>query len=140
MLYSVKSILPAASASFDNACQVSVKFNVSLAKTCFHIDCRETATLVVFSNMWHIHGIASIFKQPVMSINPDVNYRIRPFYNKPKENVANQCSSENSPMILWTRTCGMSDDSRHWSSNSAKSLFIVVFTINKVVLPLVCTL
>ena len=92
MLYSVKSILPAASASFDNACQVSVKFNVSLANTCFHIDCGETATLVLFSNMWHIHGIASIFKQPVMSINPDVNYRIRPFYSKlvmPRENVAN---------------------------------------------------
>ena len=79
---SCKNILPATSASFDKASQLSTQLNISLAKCCFQEDCSESAKLGVYSNMWHIHGIASIFRQPVMSIYPDVNSRIRPFYNE----------------------------------------------------------
>ena len=115
-----KNILPATSASFERASQLSIELNISLAKCCFQEDCKESAKLGVYSNMWHIHGIASVLRHPVMSIYPDVNSRIRPFYNKlvrPRVHSLQQNTPSAPLTIMWTRTCPMTGDQPLWSPN-----------------------
>lgn len=35
-----------------------------------------------WSNMWHVHALASVLKHPIQSINPENNRRLRPVFNK----------------------------------------------------------
>ena len=46
------------------------------------MDCLETPKDGVYSNMWHVYGLASVLNRTITSIYPEKNVRIRPLFNK----------------------------------------------------------
>ena len=70
------------------------------------LDCCDAAKSDTYSNMWHVHGLSSVLRQPIHSIYPQANLSYRPFYNKliqPREQVA-QSIKQNVPLlIMWTK-------------------------------------
>lgn len=76
-----KNVLPATSAGWNEASQ-STSSTKSVARTCLEILCINTPHDGAYSEMWHIHGLASAIQHPITSIYPDVNPRIAEVFNR----------------------------------------------------------
>ena len=72
-----KNALVATSASFDRAVS-----NVGVARTVLHFNCLDTTKPGQYSNMWHIHALASALRRLITSIYPEKNNRLRPLMHK----------------------------------------------------------
>ena len=97
-----KNVLFAASANFHRASDICLaESSVEHVRVCFQLDCCEATKSGTYSNLWHMHGLASVLKQPIRSIYPEVDERNRPFYHKviqPRE------AGQLDPLIImWTR-------------------------------------
>ena len=78
-----KNVLFATSANFHRASDICLtESSVEHVRVCFRLDCCETTKSGTYSNLWHMHGLASVLKQPIQSIYPEVGERNRPFYHK----------------------------------------------------------
>ena len=64
----VKQVLAAVSVIFNRVCISTV--DTDFAQEVFRMDCQEAATDGTWCNMWHIHGLASVMRRPIMSIYP----------------------------------------------------------------------
>ena len=110
--------LRATSANFHKASDICIDQPfLSSLKVCFQFDCCDTTKLGTYSNLWHMHGLASVLKQPVQSIYPDINPYIRQFYHKmliPRgaENVPHEIPY----VIMWTRAISLPFDAS-WTPN-----------------------
>ena len=101
----VKQVLPAISANFNRACISTV--DTDFAQEVYRIDCQETTTDGTWCNMWHIHGLASVIRRPIMSIYPEVQDRIRPSLHRKVFPRMDEARDQPYCMIMWTRTCSM---------------------------------
>lgn len=70
-----KNALVAISASFEKAC--ASKDTTDIARTVLRLDCIASTRVDEWSNMWHVHGLASVLRTTITSIYPEVNSRIR---------------------------------------------------------------
>lgn len=78
-----KNAVIGTSASYDEALnRVHTGMENDAAKTVFRLDCLDTAKNGTFSNILHVHAIASVLKRPVTSIYPEKNARIRPLLHR----------------------------------------------------------
>ena len=99
-----KNILLATSANFNQAAEVSSMMDT--LRLCFQLDCCDAAKSNTYSNMWHMHGLSSVLKQPIYSIYPQANVRYRPFYNKriqPRAQADGSICQTIPFLIMWTR-------------------------------------
>ena len=63
-----KNILLATSGNFHQAAEASCM--TDSLRLCFQLDCCDAAKSDTYSNMWHVHGLSSVLKQPIHSIYP----------------------------------------------------------------------
>lgn len=97
-----KNILLATSANFHQAAEASSM--IDSLRLCFQLDCCDAAKSGTYSNMWHVHGLSSVLKQPIHSIYPEANLCYKPFHNKLIEPRTQMCQSVEVPLlIMWTR-------------------------------------
>ena len=75
--------------------------SVEHLRVCFRLDRCETTKSGTYSNLWHMHGLASVLKQPIQSIYPEVGERNRPFYHKVIQ--PRQACQLIPLIIMWTR-------------------------------------
>ena len=101
----VKQVIPAVSANFNRVCISTV--DTDFAPEVYRIDCQETAMQGTWCNMWHIHGLASVMRRPIMSIYPEVQDRIRPSLHRKVFPCMDEARCQPYCMIMWTRTCSM---------------------------------
>ena len=100
-----KNVLLATSASFHKASDTCIDQTfLSSVQVCFQFDCCDTTKLGKYSNLWHMHVLASVLKQPIQSVYPDLNSLIRPFYPK----ILLPRRAESAPhkipyIMMWTR-------------------------------------
>ena len=127
-----KKALIGTSASYDRALSKDYKcVDNDVARTVLHLDCLETAKAGSYSNMWHVHAVASVLQRPVTSIYPNKNSRIRPLFNKvvSPRILDNNLTEVSIPLlIMWTTThtkCNVSE-STMWSPNH----FVPCFSSN----------
>ena len=110
---SVPNVLPYCSPNFG-VTKHGIDF--SLAENVFKLDCLETPKLYAFSQMWHIHALASVLKQRIVSVYPEYNHRIRMAYNRivlPRISVTCNC---NKIVLMWTRVGPVLEESK-WQPN-----------------------
>lgn len=107
------------SANYDGALNgVHACVDKDVTKTIYHLDCLDTAKNGTFSNIWHLHAIASALKRPVTSIYPVKNARIRPLLHRviPSRIFDHSLYLDGVPLlILWTSTIPL--HSTTWSPN-----------------------
>ena len=98
-----KNALVATSANFETAYR---DINADLATTVFRYDCLATANYGEWSNMFHVHGLASVLKKKIKSIYPNVKQRIRPLFHRDVPPRLMSAEQQNSPplTIMWTHT------------------------------------
>ena len=80
-----RNALPATAGSYDNARAILASdpcINMDLATLILHEECLQTTKDGVYSCMWHVHGLASVLKRPIISIYPDFNRRYRALFNR----------------------------------------------------------
>ena len=110
-----KNALVATSANFSRAVG---KFATDVAQTVLRYDCIDTTKLGQYSNMWHIHGLASALGRPILSLYPETNDRIRPLLHKQINPRIPMDAEHQLPLIIfWTRTQPMVQGSKSWSPN-----------------------
>lgn len=76
-----KNALIATSENFFKAsseCTIDIDF----ATTIFQLDCLGTAKNGTYSNMIHLHGLASVLECSITSIYPEVQSRIEHYYTE----------------------------------------------------------
>ena len=88
----------------------------------FNEECLSTAHLTSFSSMWHVHGLSTVLKRPIMSIYPLFNSRIRPTYHRliyPRNMDLTAAGSASIPQatIMWTRVSPLTSSTGPWSPN-----------------------
>ena len=101
----VKQVIPAISVNFNRVCISTV--DTDFAQEVYRIECQETATDGTWCNMWHIHGLASVMRRPIMSIYSEVQDRIRPSLHRKVFPCMDEARCQSYCMIMWTRTCSM---------------------------------
>ena len=96
------------SANYDIALnKVHVHVDKDAARIILDLDCLETSKSCSYSNMWHVHAIASILERPLTSIYPDKNLRIRPMFHKvitPRIHTHHLQEVSIPILIMWTTT------------------------------------
>ena len=99
-----KNALIATSENLSKAsseCMIDVDF----ATAVLQLDCLGTAKDGTFSNMIHLHGLASVLESSVTSIYLEVKSRIRPLLHRVVHPRQQGATSENVPfVIMWTST------------------------------------
>ena len=123
----VKQVLPAVSANFNRVCISTV--GTDFAQEVFRMDCQETATNGTWCNMWHIHGLASIMRRPIMSIYPEVQDRIRPSLHRKVFPRMDKARHQPYCMIMWTRIYSMKGAG--WEPNHFVPCFDATGSISK---------
>ena len=111
----MKNILPACSANYSNEgrLQADIAFEV------FALDCLDSVQSGKYANMWHIYALASVLKQPIVSVYPHANIRVRPAFNRtvyPRllhENPLRQ--SDSNLVVMWTNL--LNTNCQNWSPN-----------------------
>jgi hypothetical protein len=68
-----KNALVATSANFGRAVS---KVATDVAQTVLRYDCIDTTKLGQYSNMWHVHGLASALGRRIISLYPENNERL----------------------------------------------------------------
>ncbi len=115
---SIKNVLPSTSRSFEDARKEIETTKQNIALTCLEHDCKEMATGGTWSNMWHVHALASVLKHPIQSIYPDEQLRERKAFNRlvmPREGGGGSVTDR--PFhIMWTRQT-MPQGRQGWSPN-----------------------
>ena len=99
-----KNVLLATSANFHQAAEAASMCD-SL-RLCYQLDCCDAAKSDTYSNMWHVHGLSSVLKQPIHSIYPEANLSHRPLYNKlinPRAQAGQSVRQSIPLLIMWTR-------------------------------------
>ena len=110
-----KNALIATSANFDRAVS---KYATEVAQTVLRYDCIDTTKLGQYSNMWHVHGLASALGRPILSLYPEKSDRIRPLLHKLiNPRIPTDAQDQLPLIILWTRTQPMVQESMSWSPN-----------------------
>ena len=103
-----KNAVIGTSASYDEALnRVHTEMEKDAAKTVLRLDCLDTAKNGTFSNILHVHAIASVLKRLVTSIYPEKNVCIRPLLHRviPPRVVDHTLHLAGIPLlILWTST------------------------------------
>ena len=114
-----KNVLPVTSENYPRAVELSKNVDTTTAKLVFRLDCIESTQLGTYANMWHIYALSSVLKQPIRSVYPQTNQRMRPaFHRVVKPRDGDLQHTPNRPItIMWTRTCPMTKDSSWWSPN-----------------------
>ena len=108
-----KNALIATSANFDRAVG---NLDADVAKTVLQMDCLETTKSGQYSNMWHIHGLASALGRSITSIYPEKNDRVRPLIHK--EVHPRIALQDGLPLIImWTRAAQTSKRESSWTPN-----------------------
>ena len=115
-----KNVLLATSANYEQATQLSTQ-HCSICpnplKVCFQLDCCDTCKDGNYSNMWHVHGLATVLGQTIMSLYPDINARIRRAYHKEVvPRVTYNPKLKEPYFILWTRALPRPLDDK-WQPN-----------------------
>ncbi len=112
-----KNAVVVASKNFEKGSAIKrSKPNLNIAHTVFDIDCRDTARLGCYANMWHVHALASVIGQPIHSIYPNFHKQWRPAFNKtaiPRESTTPHMRKFT---ILWTRRAQQTGELQ-WSPN-----------------------
>ena len=133
-----KNVLLATSANYEQATQLSTQHCYICPNpliVCFQLDCCDTCKDGNYSNMWHVHGLATVFGQTIMSLYPDINARIRRAYHKKVVPRVTHSSKPSEPfLILWTRASPRPLDDK-WQPNHFVPCTLpceVVPTTNKV--------
>ena len=63
-----KNVLFVTSANFHRASDICLtESSMEHVRVCFRLDCCETTKNGTYSNLWHMHGLASVLKQPIQS-------------------------------------------------------------------------
>ena len=107
----LKNILPATCSVKGNIKTKDVDWN--LAGVELDAETLLTPKLGSYSCMWHLFALASVFKQPIMSIYLHKNKRIRPAFNRTVEPRMPSCDNNMQYIIFWTRL----NDLPIWSPN-----------------------
>ena len=90
---------------------------LSPLKVCFQLDCCDGCKDENYSNMWHVHGLATVLSQTIMSLYPDVNARIRDAYHKEViPRVIDKSKPKIPYIIMWTRALARPLDDK-WQPN-----------------------
>ena len=113
-----KNALVATSANYDKASCRNV--NCDLARTVLRLDCLATPKNGEWSNMFHVHGLASVLKKSIISIYPETNDRIRPLFHceVPPRTLDIQPQDSIPIIIMWTHLCDKPEDKINiWSPN-----------------------
>ena len=115
-----KNAMIGTSANYDIALnKVHVHVDKDAARIILDLDCLETSKSCSYSNMWHVHAIASILERPLTSIYPDKNLRIRPMFHKvitPRIHTHHLQEVSIPILIMWTTTNTFMH-STQWSPN-----------------------
>ena len=121
-----KNALSATSASFEAACS---KVNTDLARTVFRIDCIATTKVDEWSNMFHVHGLASVLSTTIVSVYPKVNQRTRQlFHCHVPPRISDRDQRDSIPLIMmWTHLSDIPRENMQWSPNH----FVPCFTCEK---------
>ena len=83
-----------------------------------HEDCLNTTKSGAYSCMWHVHGLASVLKRPVVSIYPDFNPRYRSLFNREcQPRTTSAYRSDTRALIMWTTTKRGPKGTFTWSPN-----------------------
>ena len=112
-----KNALVATLANFGRAVS---NIATEVAQTVLRYDCIDTTKLGQYSNMWHVHGLASALGRPILSLYPaaETNDRIRPLLHKLINPRIQTGAQDQVPLIiLWTKTQPMVRGSILWSPN-----------------------
>ena len=100
-----KNVLLATSSNFHQATDICAdKPFLDSLRVCFQLDCCDATKSGTYSNLWHMYGLASVLKQPIASVYPEVNPGLRPLYHKtlsPRRIADIKCSLPY--VIMWTR-------------------------------------
>ena len=65
------NVLMATSANFHKAYEICVdKSLMDSVGVCFQLDCYTATKDGSYSNLWHMHGLAPVLRQPIKSIYP----------------------------------------------------------------------
>ena len=114
-----KNALVATSANFEKAC--ASKESIDIAKTVLRLDCIASTKVDEWSNMWHVHGLASVLRTAITSLYPNVNNRIRQlFHRRVQPRICDVALQNSIPLvILWTHTSKIPKQgvNTHWSPN-----------------------
>lgn len=120
-----KNVIPVTSRCYNTAQAHAKSASIdreNIPLLCFKEDCMETTKHNSWSNMWHVHALASVIKHPIQSIYPEYNNRIRPVFNKlviPRESQEPAITCNNKFVVMWTRVqpAAVSRTDTTWSPN-----------------------
>ena len=103
-----RNALPATAGSYHNACAILASdpcINMDLATLILHEECLQATKDGVYSCMWHVHGLASVLKRPIISIYPNFSHRSKatPFLSQ--SSIAAPFLSHNSKAAPFLRHC-----------------------------------
>ena len=101
--------------NFNNARDVHV--DTDIARIVLQLDCLETTKDGEWSNMFHVHALASVLKKDIISIYPSTSKRIRPLFHQVVSPRILDIERQHSiPLqIMWTHTHEKLSDG--WSPN-----------------------
>ena len=96
------------SKSYDRACEIFASdshIDIDLATVILCEDCLNATKNGVYSCMWHVHGLASVLKRPVVSTYPDFNHRYRSLFNREcHPRTTSTFKTDTRILIMWTTT------------------------------------
>ena len=113
-----KNALPGScNASSLHAAKQNVDYD--FATSVLHAECLNTTKNGSYSSMWHMYGLASVLKQPIMSVYPEHNIRFRPMLHRqcdPRQ-ISARSNPEAKVMIMWTIITSTSTNKSQWTPN-----------------------